>query len=226
MTGVIPLKRTLIVLLLAALALPANADTTNLFFGCSSSVLWGQGFATAGYRWNSTYSTIVEESFVMNSWSRCSYTMTSAYLRQKVGKNSAQYGVQYGAYDHEPNWQREFSPFVSFFHPHKDYYCDFTHKLEYRTLKWDDDYWRMLNAATVYWPRRYTEYKIQPYVTYALYTDLRDVSHAEKSRLYAGVRFKLIEQISVRVYFVETYGERSESWDDTHHFGLVGTMTF
>lgn len=212
--------------IMAATISEADIISSNISAYVSLSVLWGQGAAGISYRTGPKSSIHLEESFVLDNGYEPDYFETSLYLRQNNRNFSFFEGAKYITEKYNDAWVHEQTPFLGFFHAHPSWLTDFYHQLEYRSRDFDDDYWRMENRATLYWPKRYGEYKLQPYTAYSIFTDLREPTVLEKSRWYVGVRFSIINSVRVRVYYVEPFGDTGNEWDDRQHFGLSASIFY
>jgi hypothetical protein len=85
-------------------------------------------------------------------------------------------------------------------------------------IKEDKEFFRYRNKLTIKFPK-FTSFNIQPYIAEEPFYDF-DVDEWNKNRLYGGVDFKIVQNLTGSVYYIL---ESSKSGDDWNEVNVLAT---
>jgi len=91
-------------------------------------------------------------------------------------------------------------------------------RFEYRDREDKDDLWRYRNKVTVKLPLELTELKLKPYLADEVFIPLND-DNITKNRIYAGVSFQLLENMTGEVFYLWQSSRTAGDWKDTNVLG-------
>jgi len=91
-------------------------------------------------------------------------------------------------------------------------------RFEYRDVEDNEDHWRYRNKVTVKLPLELTELKLKPYLADEVFVPLND-DNITKNRVYAGVSFKVLENVTGEVFYCWLTGRTADGWKDINVLG-------
>ena len=91
-------------------------------------------------------------------------------------------------------------------------------RFEYRDREDKGDLWRYRNKVTVKLPLELTELKLKPYLADEVFVPLDD-DNITKNRVYAGVSFKVLENMTGEVFYLWQSSRSAGDWNDTNVLG-------
>lgn len=91
-------------------------------------------------------------------------------------------------------------------------------RFEYRDREDKNDLWRYRNKVTVKFPLELTELKLKPYLADEVFVPLND-DNITKNRVYAGVTFRVLENMTGEVFYLWQSSRSSGDWNDTNVLG-------
>ena len=92
-------------------------------------------------------------------------------------------------------------------------------RFEYRDRENKDDLWRYRNKVTVKLPLELTKLNLKPYLADEVFIPLND-DNITRNRFYAGVTFKLSENMTGEVFYLWQASRASEDWKDIDVLGV------
>ncbi|MGB2806490.1 MAG: DUF2490 domain-containing protein [Sedimentisphaerales bacterium] len=91
-------------------------------------------------------------------------------------------------------------------------------RFEYRDREDKNDLWRYRNKVTVKFPLELTELKLKPYLADEVFVPLNDDNIA-RNRVYAGVSFKVLENMTGEVFYLWQSSRSAGDWNDINVLG-------
>ena len=91
-------------------------------------------------------------------------------------------------------------------------------RFEFRDVEDYEDHWRYRNKFTAKFPLELTELKLKPYVADEVFIPLDD-DNITQNRVYAGVSFEVLENVTGEVFYVWLTGRTAEGWKDINVLG-------
>ncbi|MDD5454407.1 MAG: DUF2490 domain-containing protein [Candidatus Ratteibacteria bacterium] len=96
-------------------------------------------------------------------------------------------------------------------------------KMEYR-IKEDNEFFRYANKLTIKTPK-FTEFEIQPYVADEMFYDF-DVKEWNKNNAFAGVDFKIVENLTASIYYFTESNKKEDDWTEVSGLGTSLKYSF
>ena len=91
-------------------------------------------------------------------------------------------------------------------------------RFEYRDREDKGDLWRYRNKVTVKFPLELTGLKLKPYLADEVFVPLND-DNITKNRVYAGVSFRVLENMTGEVFYLWQSSRSSGDWNDINVLG-------
>ena len=91
-------------------------------------------------------------------------------------------------------------------------------RFEYRDREDKNDLWRYRNKVTIKLPLELTALKLKPYLADEVFVPLDDDNIA-KNRVYAGVSFQMLENMTGEVFYVWQSSRAPGDWNDINVLG-------
>ena len=91
-------------------------------------------------------------------------------------------------------------------------------RFEYRDREDKNDLWRYRNKVTAKFPLELTELKLKPYLADEVFVPLND-DNITKNRVYAGVSFRVLENMTGEVFYLWQSSRSSGDWNDINVLG-------
>ena len=91
-------------------------------------------------------------------------------------------------------------------------------RFEFRDVEDNEDHWRYRNKVTVKLPLELTELKLKPYLADEVFVPLND-DNITKNRVYAGVSFKVLENMTGEVFYLWQSSRSAGDWNDINVLG-------
>ena len=91
-------------------------------------------------------------------------------------------------------------------------------RFEYRDREDKNDLWRYRNKVTVKFPLELTGLKMKPYLADEVFAPLND-DNITKNRVYAGVSFRILENMTGEVFYLWQSSRSAGDWKDINALG-------
>lgn len=91
-------------------------------------------------------------------------------------------------------------------------------RFEFRDREDKEDHWRYRNKVTVKVPLELTGLKLKPYLADEVFIPLND-DNISKNRIYAGVSFKVLENMTGEIFYLWESSRSTGFWKDTNVLG-------
>jgi hypothetical protein len=91
-------------------------------------------------------------------------------------------------------------------------------RFEFRDREDKEDHWRYRNKVTVKVPLELTGLKLKPYLADEVFIPLND-DNISKNRIYAGVSFKVLENMTGEIFYLWETSRSTGFWKDTNVLG-------
>ena len=98
-------------------------------------------------------------------------------------------------------------------------------RLEFRDKEDDKDLWRFRNRFQIEFPVRWTELKLQPYMSDEIFINF-DEEHFNRNRVYAGVIYEFFEHTECKFYYLFQNWKSDDKWCDMNAVGLTFSVSF
>jgi len=125
----------------------------------------------------------------------------------------------------ENDWKVEYRPHLSATFKWKHFGLNFNdrNQLEYR-IKEDKKFFRYGNKLTVNLPK-FTRFNLQSYFSEEFFYDF-DANELNKNRVYAGVNFKIIKNLTGDFYYIFESRKKTDDWLDVNVLGTALKYNF
>lgn len=129
--------------------------------------------------------------------------------------------------DSEGEWRQENRPHLNVTLKGKLLGLDLSDRsrIEYRDREDKEDVWRYRNKVTVKLPFELTELQLQPYLADEVFITLND-DNVDRNRLYAGVSFKMAQNLKGDVFYLWQSSRSSSGWTDINVLGTALKFNF
>ena len=98
-------------------------------------------------------------------------------------------------------------------------------RFENRYQQGKDKVWRYRNRLTLTPPLKFTKYNIQPYLADEIFFDFEE-SELNRNRIYAGIKIKLLKNLSFDGYYLLESNKKFEEWSAYNVMGSKFKVTF
>ncbi|MFQ5952601.1 MAG: DUF2490 domain-containing protein, partial [Candidatus Omnitrophota bacterium] len=93
-------------------------------------------------------------------------------------------------------------------------------RFEWRRLEGKEDGWRYRNKLSLYFPWKWEEFDVQPYVADEVFLDFAG-GGINRNRVYAGVGFKPFKYLKADLYYIwQTLEGSRNKWTDWNVIGI------
>jgi hypothetical protein len=129
--------------------------------------------------------------------------------------------------DSEGDWKRENRPHLNVTLKGRLFGFNVSDRsrFEYRDREDQEDCWRYRNQFTIKAPFELTGLKLKPYVADEVFIPLND-DNITRNRVYAGVSFKLLEEMSGEVFYLWQSSRSCGDWNDINVLGTRLKFSF
>jgi len=126
----------------------------------------------------------------------------------------------FGRADSEGEWKQENRPHlnVTFKGQLFDLSVSNRARFEFRDREDQEDHWQYRNKFTIKVPLELTELKLKPYLADEVFIPLNN-DNITQNRVYAGVSFDVLENITGEVFYIWLTGRTAEGWRDVNVLG-------
>lgn len=98
-------------------------------------------------------------------------------------------------------------------------------RLEYRDKESGDDGWRYRNKFAIKYPIKIGDFEISPYVADEIFVDFIEEKFS-RNRLYAGIGFKILKNLSLDVLYLWQISEKDGDWKSYNVLGTKVKLSF